>query len=233
MDKMSPSRYNNCSYVSRDRCALTLSQAFRMAGDQRSLEATAGLVSSPPHHWRSSPNLSREQTPDSMGTFRQRRHQSPDNRRGYYLPNQQNPENAALFCQGSLDNESLGGGNPSSKDKASPFLSPSSGVDGWKSLDSRWPDPAADRLPQPPGVTRHSPSGQSVRSQDSGFSEAGGVGGLPVVDLQVDRTRSCELISTCDKEEAGWPARGPAAHHHVIAASQSRSASEQHRYSFE
>ena len=82
-----------------------------MAGDQRSLEATAGLVSSPPHHWRSSPNLSREQTPDSMGTFRQRRHQSPDNRRGYYLPNQQNPENAGLFCQGSLDNESLGGGN--------------------------------------------------------------------------------------------------------------------------
>ena len=67
MDKMSPSRYNNCSYVSRDRCALTLSQAFCMAGDQRSLEATAGLVSSPPHHWRSSPNLSREQTGASVG----------------------------------------------------------------------------------------------------------------------------------------------------------------------
>jgi hypothetical protein len=116
-------------------------------------------------------------------------------------------------------------------------------ADGLEEARSRWTEQGADRLPLPAAATittRHSPSGQSLRSQDSGFSDSGeGVGavvGLPTLDIsssyaplqqQADRS-SCDrgacssigLIGTCDKRTAGC----------VTADSHNRTEREQHGY---
>jgi hypothetical protein len=180
-------------------------------------------------HYQSSPDLSRfshNQTPEYGRPRRYgSRCQSPNNGQGLGY---------------SSHGRGLGGPGLGQSPKRKVDLSLGS-ADGWEEAQSRWRGQGADRLPLPAAAatTRHSPSGQSLRSQDSGFSDSGegtAVVGLPTLDIssyaplqqQADRSSSCDrgacsssgLIGTCDKRTAGC----------VTADSHNRTEREQHGY---
>jgi hypothetical protein len=163
-------------------------------------------------HYQSSPDLSRfshNQTPEYGRPQRYgSRCQSPNNRQ---------------CLEYSAYGRGLGGPGLGQSSKRTVDLSLGS-ADGWEEAQSRWTGQGVDRLPLPAAAattTRHSPSGQSLRSQDSGFSDSGeGAAvavGLPALDIssyvaqQADRSSSCDrgacsssgLIGTCDKRTAG------------------------------
>ncbi len=208
------SKHDSINTVALGRCFTPTSR------DDQILHVTA-------KHYQSSPDLSRfshNQTPEygrprGYGS----RCQSPKNGPGLGF---------------SSHGRGLGGPGLGQSPKRTVDLSLGS-AGGWEEAQSRWTGQGADRLPLPAAAattTRHSPSGQSLRSQDSGFSDSGegaAVAGLPTLDIssyaaqQADRS-SCDraacsssgLIGTCDKRTAGC----------VAADSHNRTEREQHRY---
>jgi hypothetical protein len=207
--KMVYSKHDSINTVALGRCFTPTSR------DDQILLVTS-------KHYQSSPDLSRfshNQTPEYG---RPRRYGSPNNGQGLGY---------------SSHGRGLGGPGLGQSPKRTVDLSLGS-ADGWEEAQSRWRGQGADRLPLPAAAattTRHSPSGQSLRSQDSGFSDSGGEGavvvGLPTLDIssyavqQADRS-SCDrgacsssgLIGTCDKRTAGC----------VTADSHNRKEREQH-----
>jgi hypothetical protein len=179
-------------------------------------------------HYQSSPDLSRFSHNQTSEYGRPRRYgsrcQSPKNGQGL-----------------GYSSHGRGQGGPGLSQSPKRTVDLSLGpADGWVEAQSRWRGQGADRLPLPAAAattTRHSPSGQSLRSQDSGFSDSGegaAVVGLPTLDIsssyavqQADRSSSsCDrgaysssgLIGTCDKRTAGC----------VTADSHNRTEREQH-----
>jgi hypothetical protein len=209
--KMVYSKHDSINTVALGRCFTPTSR------DDQILLVTS-------KHYQSSPDLSRSS-----------HNQTPENGR---------PQRYGSRCQ-SPNNRQILGYSAYGRGLGGPGLSQSpkraGSADVWEEAQSRWTGQGADRLPLPAAATttRHSPSGQSLRSQDSGFSDSGdgaAVAGLPTLDIsssyaaqQADRrSSSCDrgacsssgLIGTCDKRTAGC----------VTADSHNRTEREQHGY---
>ncbi len=214
--KMVYSKHDSINTVALGRCFTPTSR------DDQILLVTS-------KHYQSSPDLSRfshNQTPEYGRPLR-------------YGSRCQSPKNGPGLGYSSRG-RGLGGPGLGQSPKKTVDLSLGS-ADGWEEAQSRWTGQGADRLPLPAAATttRHSPSGQSLRSQDSGFSDSGegaAVVGLPTLDIssyaplqqQADRSSSCDrgacsssgLIGTCDKRTAGC----------VTADSHNRTVTEHHGY---